>query len=234
MSGAPAGGHAQNLRDNHEGECMKKAIRTLALAGAVVAATGCAPLLVGGVVAGGALVATDRRSVGIQLEDEAIERRIDRVFGERFKDSLTTSITVKSYDRRVLLTGEVPSEADKAAAEGLAAAQENVRTVNNELYVGAVSTFANRNNDAAISARVRTAMLRENNVPTNALSITTRRSVVYLMGKVSEAEGDLAARTASRADGVRAVVKLFDYLTPAEWEAIKSKTPPPPPESPRR
>jgi osmotically-inducible protein OsmY len=204
---------------------MNKAMRALALVGVVAAAAGCAPLLVGGAVVGG-LVATDRRSVGIQLEDEAIERRVDRALARRFSDDSASNIFVKSYNRRVLLTGEVASEADKAEAERIAVAQENVRVVANELYVGTVSTTANRNNDTAISAKVRTNLLREENVPSSALSVTVRRSVVYLMGRVSEPEGELAARTASRTDGVRQVIKLFDYLTNEEWEAIKSQSAP--------
>lgn len=200
-------------------------VAAAAAAGGVLA-SGCTPLLIGGAV-GGALMATDRRSVGIQLEDEAIERRVIRALGARFPDAATTSIVVDSYNRRVLLTGEVATEADKAEAEKIAAAQENVRMVSNELFVATVSTFANRNNDVAISTRVRTLLLRENNVPTNAIEITTRRSVVYLMGRVTEAEGDLIARTAARADGVREVIKLFDTLTPAEAEALKVQTQPP-------
>ena len=206
---------------------MNKAMRAMALVGVMLTAAGCAPLLVGGAVVGG-FVSTDRRSVGIQLEDEAIERRVDRALAKRLNDDTKSNIFVKSYNRRVLLTGEVASEADKAEAERLAAEQENVRVVANELYVGAVSTTPNRNNDTAISAKVRTGLLREENVPTSAISVTVRRSVVYLMGRVSEAEGELAARTASRTDGVRQVVKLFDYLTEAEWEAIKSQSTPAP------
>ncbi|MCU0952367.1 MAG: BON domain-containing protein [Burkholderiaceae bacterium] len=203
-------------------KARRAAVLALGVIGSGVLVSGCAPLIVGGAV-GGALLSTDRRSVGIQLEDEAIERRVYRAVGARFPDDSKSNVFVKSYNRRVLLTGEVASEADKAEVERIAAAQENVRLVSNELFVGAVQTFANRNHDTAISARVNTALLREENVPTNALSVTTRRSVVYLMGRVSESEGDLAARTASRADGVREVVKLFDYLTQAEWESFRTQ-----------
>ncbi len=214
---------------------MKTMTRTMLLALTVAAGAttlpACAPLMVGGVV-GGALVSTDRRSVGIQLEDEAIERRVYRVLGQRFPDDTKSNIFVKSYNRRVLLTGEVASEADKAEAERQAAAQENVKTVNNELYVGPVQTTANRNNDIAISARVRAALIRDDAVPANAISVTTRRSVVYLMGRVSEEEGNQAARSASRTDGVREVVKLFDTLSAAE--AAEYRRPAPAPEGGRK
>lgn len=200
---------------------IRSLVLLLAAGGAAVLGTGCAPLLVGGAVAGGVIVATDRRSVGIQVEDEAIEGRVSRALGSRFFDGNTHRISVNAYNRRVLLTGEVPSEADKAEAGKLAAAMENVRVVSNELVIGTVSTQANRNNDAAITTKVRAALLAEKNVPSGTVSVTTRRSVVYLMGRVSAAEGDLAARAASRVEGVREVVKLFDLLSESELKAMK-------------
>ena len=200
---------------------IRSLVLLLAAGGSSVLGTGCAPLLVGGAVAGGVIVATDRRSVGIQVEDEAIEGRVSRALGSRFFDGNTHRISVNAYNRRVLLTGEVPSEADKAEAGKLAAAMENVRVVSNELVIGTVSTQANRNNDAAITTKVRAALLAEKNVPSGTVSVTTRRSVVYLMGRVSAAEGDLAARAASRVEGVREVVKLFDLLSESEIKAIK-------------
>lgn len=200
---------------------IRSLVLLLAAGGASVLGTGCAPLLVGGAVAGGVIVATDRRSVGIQVEDEAIEGRVSRALGSRFFDGNTHRISVNAYNRRVLLTGEVPSEADKAEAGKLAAAMENVRVVSNELVIGTVSTQANRNNDAAITTKVKAALLAEKNVPSGTVSVTTRRSVVYLMGRVSAAEGDLAARAASRVEGVREVVKLFDLLSESEIKAIK-------------
>lgn len=198
----------------------------------MVAASGCAPLVVGGAMVGGALVATDRRSAGIQLEDQAIEGRVSRALGARFEKG-SISINVNSYNRRVLLTGEARTEADKAEVEKLAAAQENVRDVVNEIFVGELSTFSNRNNDAAITTKVIAATLNERNLPSNAILVHTSRSRVFLMGRVSEAEGELAARTASRVDGVRQVVKLFEYLTDEEWKALKAQQATPP-ESPRK
>ena len=215
---------------------MKRAERWMAGVGVVatlVAASGCAPLVVGGAMVGGALVATDRRSAGIQLEDQAIESRVGRALGARFEKG-SISINVNSYNRRVLLTGEARTAADKAEVEKLAAAQENVRDVVNEIYVGELSTFSNRNNDTSITTKVIAATLNERNLPSNAILVHTSRSVVYLMGRVSESEGNLAARTASRVDGVRQVVALFEYMTDEEWKALKVQTPPPPPESQRK
>jgi osmotically-inducible protein OsmY len=205
---------------------IRGVVLVAAAAGAALLGTGCAPLLLGGAVAGGAIVATDRRSVGIQIEDEAIEGRVSRALGSRFFDGNTHRVSVSSYNRRVLLTGEVPSEADKAEAGKLAASMENVRMISNELVIGAVSTQANRNNDAAITTKVKAALLAEKNVPSGTVSVTTRRSVVYLMGRVSAAEGDLAARAASRVEGVREVVKLFDLQSEAEIKASRPASTP--------
>jgi osmotically-inducible protein OsmY len=208
------------------GKMIRGVVLVAAAAGAALLGTGCAPLLLGGAVAGGAIVATDRRSVGIQIEDEAIEGRVSRALGSRFFDGNTHRVSVSSYNRRVLLTGEVPSEADKAEAGKLAASMENVRMISNELVIGAVSTQANRNNDAAITTKVKAALLAEKNVPSGTVSVTTRRSVVYLMGRVSAAEGDLAARAASRVEGVREVVKLFDLQSEAEIKASQPASTP--------
>jgi osmotically-inducible protein OsmY len=228
---------AGTAREHEEGSSMNRTVRwtmaSVAAVAAAVASAGCAPLLMGGAVVGTALVATDRRSPGIQLEDQAIELRVNRALAAAFERG-SINVIANSYNRRVLLTGEVRSEADKAQAGKIAAAQENVREVVNELYVGELSTFANRNNDTAITAKVKTALLRENNLPTNVVVVHTSRSVVYLMGRVGEPEGDLAARSASRVDGVRQVIKLFEYLSDDEWKAVKSKTPPPAPEPQRK
>ena len=207
---------------------MKNANRSAALAVAAVAvvlfAGGCAPLVVGGAAVGGALVATDRRSVGIQVEDEAIERRINRALAEKFPRD-RANISVASYNRRVLLTGEVANEQGKLEAQAIAEKSENVAGVLNELHVGSLSTLSNRNYDTALSAKVRAALLEAKGVPSATIKIVSERSVVYLMGRLTQAEGDAAARAASRVSGVRQVVKYFDYLS--EQEAVQLKATPP-------
>jgi osmotically-inducible protein OsmY len=191
----------------------RTAMATLA-ALAALSATGCAPLLVGGAVAGGAMVATDRRSSGIQLEDQAIELRLAKALGDAFPGD-RAHINVTSYNQRVLLTGEVSTEQGKADAQAIAQKSENVRAVVNELYVGSPSTLANRNFDTALTAKVVTAMFQASDVPSGAIKVVSERAVVYLMGLVTPGEGDAAARVASRVAGVQRVVKNFDYLPEA-------------------
>jgi osmotically-inducible protein OsmY len=181
-------------------------------------------LLVGGAAVGGAMVASDRRSPGIQLEDQAIELRINRALAAKFPRE-DANISVTSYNRRVLLTGEVVTEAGKAEAQAIAEKAENVAGVLNELHVGALSTAANRNFDTALSAKVRAALLEAKGVPSATIKVVSERSVVYLMGRVTQAEGEAAARAASRVSGVRQVVKYFDYISEQEASALTTAPP---------
>jgi len=213
---------------------MMNTRRTTLAAVAVVAAlssAGCAPLLVGGAVAGGAMVATDRRSPGIQLEDQAIELRVVKALGDALPSD-RAHINVTSYNQRVLLTGEVTTEQAKLDAQAIAQKSENVREVVNELHVGALSTMSNRNFDTALTSKVLAALLQAKDVPSGAIKVVSERAVVYLMGRVTPGEGDAAARAASRVSGVQRVVKLFDYL--AEKEAAAETVKPPPAGAPAK
>jgi osmotically-inducible protein OsmY len=198
----------------------------MAVAAAMLTTAGCAPLVVGGAMVGGAIVATDRRSVGIQLEDEAIERRINRALADRFERG-TININVTSYNRKVLLTGEVLTIEAKAEAERIAANAESVRAVLNELGVGQISSVGSRAKDTAISGKVRAAFLESRKVQSGVVKVTTERAIVYLLGRVTPAEGDAAAQVASRVSDVLGVVKAFDYLTDKELEELRTATPPP-------
>jgi len=209
--------------------------RTATVAALVVlgaAAGGCVPLMLGGAV-GGALVATDRRPVGIQIEDEAIERRVNRVVADRF-GLHPINVEVTSYNRRVLLTGEVPSEALKGEIERAAQSAENVREVVNDIGVGQSSSFGSRTNDTVVAGKVRTALLNERDLPAGIVKITTTRAQIYLMGRVTQAEADLAALVASRVSGVEKVVKVFEVLPVEEIRALSGARPTAMPDTPRR
>jgi osmotically-inducible protein OsmY len=200
------------------------ALVAMAAAAALSVAGGCAPLIVGGAVAGGAMVANDRRSSGIQLEDQAIELRLIRAFGEKFPGD-RAHISVTSYNQRVLLTGEVTTEQAKQDAEAIARKSENVSAVLNELHVGSLSTLGNRNFDTALTSKVLAALLQAPEVPSGTIKVVSERAVVYLMGRVTQGEGDAAARAASRVAGAQRVVKYFDYLSDQEVRALNAKPP---------
>jgi osmotically-inducible protein OsmY len=219
MTPAVAAGSAARTAARPAVARLRAAAWVVLLAAGGAALSGCAPLVVGAAV-GGAAVATDRRSVGIQLEDEAIERRVNRALRERFKNE-DVNINVTSYNRKVLLTGEAPTDQAKAEVEQLAAASDNVRSVLNELRVGPMASAASRTNDIAMTGKVRARLLESRQVPMGAVKIVTERNYVYLLGRVTEAEGDLYARLVSQVSNVNGVIKAFDYLTEKELAELR-------------
>jgi osmotically-inducible protein OsmY len=191
------------------------------LAAALLA--GCAPLLVGGTVVGTGLVVTDRRTAGIQLEDQSIELRARSV--ARGLNTLGR-IEVDSYNRLVLLTGEVPTEGDKAAVEKAVASVENVRTVVNELAVAGAASFGVRSSDSLLAARVKTGLIDAKDLQSNAFRVVSARGVVYLMGRVTEREGRRGAEVAAAVPGVQRVVKVFETISEEELARIARPAPP--------
>ena len=190
-------------------------LAALSVAMATLALWGCAPLVIGAVAAGTAIVATDRRSTGTQLDDKTIQVRV----ANELKDALRGNdihINVNSFERRVLLTGEVNNEAIKAQAGDIAARSKEVRMVNNELIVAAPSTFSERTEDNTLGARVRGAFVNTKEIAFNSIDIVTERRTIYLMGAVTQKEADVAAHVASRVPGVKQVVKLFDVASAEE------------------
>ena len=168
---------------------------------------GCFPLVVGGVAVGSLMVA-DRRTAGSQVEDEGIElRSVNRIYNE-LGDQLHVNVT--SYNRVVLLTGQVFTQADRDLVENTARTLPNARYIVNEVSVGNLA--ASTPNDALTSARVKTALVGSRNVRSNAVKVTTENGVVYLMGIVTQQESDRAAAVASGVSGVQKVVKVFEIV----------------------
>ena len=174
---------------------------------------GCAALLVGGAV-GTALVVSDRRTSGVQFEDQAIElkavNRIREAVGER------GHINAVSYNRTVLLTGEVANEADRSAIEQTVAKIENVRSTLNELAVMGSSSLTARSNDTILTSKVKASFVDAKDLHANTLKVVTERATVYLMGRVTEREATRATDLARGVSGVQKVVRVFDILTEAE------------------
>ena len=199
---------------------LNASLRLTLLASALAATTlmsGCA-LLVGGAIVGSSMVAVDRRTSGTQLEDQSIELKAVKRAGELLGDR--GHINVTSYNRLVLITGEVPTEADKAAVEQAVTRIENVRSVVNELVITLPSSIGNRSNDTLITSKVKASLVDAKDVQVNAYKVVTERSVVYLMGRVTEREADRAAYIARGVSGVRKVVKVFDVISEAELAGI--------------
>jgi osmotically-inducible protein OsmY len=180
------------------------------LTGASMLLAGCVPLLVAGAVGGTALVATDRRSVGAQADDEAIELKIGNNIGTGYGDRVHVNVT--SYNGIVLLTGEVPTPELVTTITQIARTTAKVRTVHNELTVGPVSSVGSRTNDSYITSKVKAGFVTANKFAPNHVKVVTERQVVYLMGLVRHDEADTATQIAATTSGVIRVVKLFEYI----------------------
>jgi osmotically-inducible protein OsmY len=181
------------------------------LAIALVALAGCIPVMVVGAAGSAAMVMTDRRSAGAQLDDETIELKVTTQANSEFGNRIHLNVT--SYNGFVLLSGEVPDQGALASVGNIARKTEKVRGVHNELVVALLSDFSSRSNDTYITSKVKTRMLEANKFPPNVVKVVTERGVVYLMGIVSKEEGDAAAEIAATTAGVVRVVKFFQYPT---------------------
>lgn len=181
---------------------------------------GCAPLIVGGAALGGALVATDRRSSGVQIDDQTLEVKA----GNRIRDAVGDRVRVKvtSYNRLLLLTGEVHKEEDRAAVEAAVAKLDNVKVIN-ELVVDWPRTSSEQNSDLLLSSKVKTRFIDTRGMDSNAFTIVANRGAVYLMGRVTEEEAAIAVEVARAVPGVKKVVRVFEIITPEQLAAIKGK-----------
>jgi osmotically-inducible protein OsmY len=186
----------------------------VALAAATLLGAACAPLIVGGALVGGSMVAIDRRSSGTQIDDQSIElkgvNRVAEVIADRGHVSTT------SYNRVVLITGEVPTEADKVAVEQGVARIEGVQSVVDELLVGPSASLSTRSSDTILTGKVKAALVDAKDLQSNAFKVVTERGIVYLMGRVTEREAVRAADVAREVGGVLKVVRVFQIVTESE------------------
>ena len=183
----------------------------------------CAPIMIAG-FAGSALVASDRRTSGAQLEDETIElrgsARVRDALGER------AHVNITSYNRQVLLSGEVATERDKQIVEGLLEKLENVKSVVNEMVLMPPSSLGSRSNDLLTSAKVKAALVDSRDLFANSFKIVTERGTVYVMGRVTQREATSATSVIRNVNGVNKVVRLFEIISEEE---LRNLLPPPPP-----
>ncbi len=182
----------------------------IAILAAATLLQGCFPLAVTGMGAA-ALMASDRRTTGMYIEDETIEwKALARMRG----DYPGIHVNATSFNRRVLLTGEAPNEETKTKIEGSVRRLENVREVTNELQVAGASSFASRGNDALVTSNVKARMVNNGRFSPNHVKVVTEQGAVFLMGLVTPAEGDAAAEIARTTSGASRVVKVFEYVNP--------------------
>ena len=192
-------------------------LATLAVA-AVATLGGCAAVAIGGAAVGTALVVTDRRTAGVQLEDQSIELKALTRIREAIADRGHVNTT--SYNRMVLITGEVASEADRTAVEQAIARIENVRSTVNDLAVAPPSSLAQRSNDTILTSKVKATFVDAKDLQSGAFKVITERGTVYLMGRVTEREASRAAELSRTISGVQKVVRVFEILTEAELATL--------------
>ncbi|TDN50492.1 BON domain-containing protein [Azoarcus indigens] len=178
---------------------------------------GCFPVVAGGAVAGAA-IATDRRTSGAYVEDQGIEWKTSSRLSERFGDAIHINVT--SYNRNVLLTGEVPNETIRAEIERIAAGVENVRGIINEAVVAGNSSLTARGNDTLITSNVKARFVDSQRFSANHVKVVTEANVVFLLGLVTRAEADAASEIARTSQGVRKVVRVFEYISDDEARRI--------------
>ncbi|TKC89317.1 BON domain-containing protein [Trinickia terrae] len=201
----------------------KTLVRTTLVVGltAGLAATlqGCV-LALAGAAGGGALIATDRRTLGAQTEDREIQVKASTQIANDLPDAAHVNVTV--FNRRVLLTGEVPSEQYKQQVEQIVRNLNNVNLIVNELAIQPKSDFSSRANDSYLEGRVKTALIAEKGISANDFKVVCERGNVYLMGLVTSDEGNAGGAAASTVPGVMKVVKVFQYIQPQEARALEA------------
>jgi osmotically-inducible protein OsmY len=172
--------------------------------------SGCVPLIAATGIGAGAMVASDRRSAGTQLEDQTIETKASGRIQDKYGDSVHVSVT--SFNRWALLTGEVPTEEIRKDLGALVLSVPNVRNVANELTIAGVTSFGSRSNDAILTTKVKSRLVNVKGVSSNHVKIVTENGVVYMMGLLTHKEAEAATDTTATTSGVQRVVKVFEYL----------------------
>lgn len=196
----------------------RTAATTLLGLAALTALPGCAPLLIGGAMVGSALMVSDRRTTGAQIEDQAIEIKAG---SEARRVAPQGHVNFTSYNRMLLITGEVPAAADRGAVEAAVSRVENVRSVVNELAVAGNASLTSRSNDTLLSTQVKASLVDAQDLQANAIKVVTERATVYLMGRLTEREAARAASLASTVPGVQKVVRVVELISEAELARLQ-------------
>ncbi len=189
-------------------------IRMLRFCGVVAVlalASGCAGVVVGGVAAGG-LAMHDRRSAGAVMDDAGIELKVSAMIQADTELAFQTHIKADSVNGIVLLTGEAATPELRDRVLGLVREIQSVRRIVNEMRIAQPSSFSERSRDAWLAGKVKAKLVATRNIDATRVHITTTDRSLYLMGLVSQQEGDIATEAVRTVGGVDRVVKLFEYL----------------------
>ncbi|SHH46411.1 BON domain-containing protein [Massilia sp. CF038] len=207
--------------NNFDHPVLRRGAQAILVAALMGSLSGCVGLVVGGAVAAGA-AATDRRTLGAQADDKSIsikaDLRVPKIAGP------DAHVNANSFNRMVLLTGEVKDEETKARVAREVKAIDGVLSVANELEVAGPASYTSRSNDALITTKVKASLVDMKTISATSFKVVTERGVVYLMGRVTEREGQVASDVARGVSGVAKVVKMFEYITEEEMRAISPNT----------
>lgn len=217
MTTLPITHHSRNgAGARHPARIPRLARAALAAAAVLVSATqltGCFPVIAGAMGTGVAM-ATDRRPTATQTVDRGLQLEAENTINSRYSGQARVNVTV--FNRKVLLTGEASNDNVRQQVEQYVRGLPNARVVINELEVVSSPGFMTQSQDAYLTSKVKTLLMTAEGVPSNSIKITTEKSVVYLLGVVTTAEGDRATDVARNASGVTKVVKAFDYVNDTE------------------
>ena len=199
---------------------VQRPLATALLCGAMLTSlTGCIELMVGGAVMGG-VAAADRRTLGAQTEDKAItvkgEAKLPGLVGD------AGHVNVTSFNRNVLLTGEVRDEAMKQSVEREIRNIPGVEGVTNEMVIAGPASYTSRSNDALITTKVKASLVDMKTISAASFKVVTENGTVFLMGRVTQREGTVAADVARGVGGVQKVVKLLDYISEEELKQFQA------------
>jgi osmotically-inducible protein OsmY len=194
---------------------MKRNLLAALLLGATILPSlqGCFPVVAAGVTTG-VMATIDRRSVGTQTEDESIEWKASSRVTEKLGDKAHLNFT--SFNRKVLMTGEVPTAEAKAEAERIVTSVPNVLGVHNELVVGAASSYTDRSNDAYITSKIKARSVDSGKFNPVHVKVITEAGVAFLLGNVTQTEAEAAINVARTTSGVKKVVNLLEIIAPAK------------------
>lgn len=199
---------------------FKLALAVAALITTLPLLQGCVPAVVGAGAAAGVMTAHDRRTTGTQTDDEGLEWKAAQQVPENYQANAHLNFT--AFNRRLLITGEVPSEEARNVIGERVGKLEGVKEVFNETVVGAASSLSSRTNDSYVTSKVKARLVDEKTLSANHLKVVTEAGVVYLMGLVTEREGKVAVAVTRTTAGVRKVVNLTEVISDAEAKRLQT------------
>lgn len=192
-------------------KCRSLPALTLAALLATLGLQACAPVLFAG-AATGAIMANDRRTAGTIVDDKGIELKVANKIASDKALAEKVHVNATAYNRTLLITGEVPSEAMRDQIVAFAGSTDGVKQLYNALDIALPTEYRSRNFDTSLTAKVKTRLFGRSDVDAGQIKVVSENAVVYLMGLVKQTEADVAAQVASEVDGVKRVVKVFEYL----------------------